>query len=566
MIVVAVALVMVVGFVGIGLATWATVAFVRDNGSSGSNAQPPAPSGTAEMPASPPDLARFYEQKLDWSACGANQCARLRVPLDYAEPEGRVIRLAVLRAPAQQRSERVGQLVVNPGGPGGSGVDYAASGPFTFGDELTRYYDIVGFDPRGVGRSTPLTCGDTRQTDEFLAADPDPDEPSEAATLDRLTRAYGEACLDNSGELARHMSTVEVAKDMDVLRAALGERQLDYLGASYGTLLGATYADLFPTHVRRMVLDGAIDPALTNEQISLGQAGGFQVAFNAYLEDCVKQGSCPLGDTVEAGAARIAELLDQIDATPLPTSGDRQLTEGLATYGIFLPLYLKEYWPLLTAALQQAIDQGNGDRLLALSDQYTDRGAGPLHQQLHGRAVRRELPRPQRLDPGRPGAEALPRLREGRADLRPGLRLRPLDVLVVAGQERQHDHRAGREGCAAHRGGRHHAGPGDAVRLGQVAGRRAGLRPPDHPRRRRAHRLPSGQPVRGRRDRGLPGEGDRPEGRPLLLTCPADLSCWASRSGRFGGVGACTPILVRRARLTGRALRRLSSVGRASHS
>lgn len=375
MIVVAVALVMVVGFVGIGLATWATVAFVRDNGSSGSNAQPPAPSGTAQMPASPPDLARFYEQKLDWSACGANQCARLRVPLDYAEPEGRVIRLAVLRAPAQQRSERVGQLVVNPGGPGGSGVDYAASGPFTFGDELTRYYDIVGFDPRGVGRSTPLTCGDTRQTDEFLAADPDPDEPSEAATLDRLTRAYGEACLDNSGELARHMSTVEVAKDMDVLRAALGERQLDYLGASYGTLLGATYADLFPTHVRRMVLDGAIDPALSNEQISLGQAGGFQVAFNAYLEDCVKQGSCPLGDTVEAGAARIARLLDQIDATPLPTSGDRQLTEGLATYGIFLPLYLKEYWPLLTAALQQAIDQGNGDRLLALSDQYTDRGA-----------------------------------------------------------------------------------------------------------------------------------------------------------------------------------------------
>ncbi len=375
-IVVGVALAMVVGFVGIGLAAWAAVAFLRDPGTGSSTAQPPAPSGTAEMPSYPPELARFYEQTLDWTACGPNQCARLRVPLDYAKPGGRTLRLAVLRAPAQQRDKRVGQLVVNPGGPGGSGVDYAASGSFTFGDALTRYYDIIGFDPRGVGKSAPLACGDTRQTDELLATDPDPDNPSEVANLDRITRAYGEACLTNSGDLARHMSTVEAAKDMDVLRAALGDRQLDYLGASYGTLLGATYADLFPSHVRRMVLDGAIDPALSNEQISLGQAGGFQVAFNAYLENCVvQQGGCPLGDSVKAGAARIGRLLDQLDATPMPTSSGRQLTEGLATYGIFLPLYLKEYWPLLTAALTQAIDQGNGDRLLTLSDQYTDRGA-----------------------------------------------------------------------------------------------------------------------------------------------------------------------------------------------
>lgn len=375
-IVVAVALAMVVGFAGIGLAGWAAVALFSDNGSSGVTAsQPPVPSTSAEMPSYPQSLARYYEQKLDWSACGANQCARLMVPLDYADPAGASIGIAVLRAPAQQRGQRVGQLVVNPGGPGGSGVDYAASGSFTFGDTLTRYYDIVGFDPRGVGRSTPLACGDTRQTDQFLATDPDPDDASEAATLDRLTREYGEACLAHSGELARHMSTVEAAKDMDVLRAALGERQLDYLGASYGTLLGATYADLFPSHVRRMVLDGAIDPALSNEQISLGQAGGFQVALDAYLQDCVKRGNCPLGDSVGAGADRIARLLTDLDARPLPTSSGRQLTEGLATYGIFLPLYLKEYWPLLTAAFEGAIVQGNGDRLMSLSDQYTDRGA-----------------------------------------------------------------------------------------------------------------------------------------------------------------------------------------------
>ncbi len=136
--------------------------------------------------------------------------------------------------------------MVNPGGPGGSGVDYAASGSFSFGDKLVRYFDIVGFDPRGVGKSTPLECAGTEQTDEFLSADPDPETTDEVARLDRLTREFGEGCLTESGDLARHISTVEAAKDMDILRAALGERQLDYFGASYGTFLGATYADLFP--------------------------------------------------------------------------------------------------------------------------------------------------------------------------------------------------------------------------------------------------------------------------------------------------------------------------------
>jgi pimeloyl-ACP methyl ester carboxylesterase len=167
---------------------------------------------------------------------------------------------------------------------------------------------------------------------------------------------------------------VEAAKDMDILRAALGERQLDYLGASYGTFLGATYAEQFPDRVRRMVLDGAVDPSLSNEELTLGQARGFQTALDSYLKYCIDQGDCVVGDTVEAGARRIRELLTQIDGEPLPTSGDRQLTEGLATYGVILPLYVKEYWPVLTIALTQAIENGNGDRLLALSDQYTSRG------------------------------------------------------------------------------------------------------------------------------------------------------------------------------------------------
>jgi pimeloyl-ACP methyl ester carboxylesterase len=365
---------MVVAIVGIGLAGVAVWSLVRaDSDGNGGPASAPPPSATGDQPAYPEELERFYEQDLDWRSCADNECTTMQVPLDYDEPDGKTIELAVLRVPAERRSERVGQLVVNPGGPGGSGVDYASSGSFTFGEKLTRYFDIVGFDPRGVGKSTPLECLDTEETDEFLSADPDPDTPAEVERLDELTRGMGEGCLAESGDLTRHMSTEEAARDMDILRAALGEPKLDYLGASYGTFLGATYADLFPKNVRRMVLDGAIDPSLSNEELSLGQARGFETALRAYLGDCVRSGSCFLGDTVEAGAQRIADLLEQLDAQPLPTSGERELTEGYALYGIILPLYLKDYWPLLSVALKQALD-GNGDRLLALFDQYASRG------------------------------------------------------------------------------------------------------------------------------------------------------------------------------------------------
>jgi pimeloyl-ACP methyl ester carboxylesterase len=376
-VVVAVVLVLLVGLSGVGAAGWAAWSFFQgdDTSSSGAPAaDPPEPSATTQQPSYPDELARFYEQDLNWTGCGSNDCAALEVPLDYAEPNDETIKLAVLRAKATNRGQRVGQLVVNPGGPGGSGVQYAAAGLSAFGDTLTHYFDIVGFDPRGVGASTPLECADTAQTDELLRVDPDPDNPEEVARLDAVTRSFGQGCLDDSGDLARHMSTVEVAKDLDVLRGALGEAQLDYFGASYGTLIGATYADLFPTHVRRMVLDGAIDPALSTEQLSLGQAKGFETALRAYLQDCVDGDQCVLGDTVDEGARRIANLMARIDADPLPTSGDREVTQGLAFFGIVWPLYNKSVWPLLTSALSEALE-GRGDRLLALSDQYTSRGS-----------------------------------------------------------------------------------------------------------------------------------------------------------------------------------------------
>jgi pimeloyl-ACP methyl ester carboxylesterase len=333
-----------------------------------------APESTAPMPSTSRALARFYHQRLDWHACGGNQCAQLTVPLDYAKPRGRTITLAVLKVPAGDQQHKVGSLVVNPGGPGGSGVQYAAAGPVVFGDVLPRYFDIVGFDPRGVGRSTPLQCASTAELDRFVASDPDPDTAAERRQMDREVHAFGEGCLHDSGALARHMSTVEVARDMDILRGALGEPKLDYFGASYGTFLGATYANLFPGHVGRMVLDGAINPALSNEKLSLEQAHGFEVALRAYVGNCVSQGGCFLGSTVDQGTRRIRQFLDQVEANPLPTDTSRRLTAGTAMLGIWMPLYVRSYWPQLSAGLQQAMQQRSGSKLLSLADLYTSRG------------------------------------------------------------------------------------------------------------------------------------------------------------------------------------------------
>jgi pimeloyl-ACP methyl ester carboxylesterase len=322
-----------------------------------------------------PSLARFYDQKLTWKKCReGDECSTLTVPLDYAKPDGRTIKLSVLRVPARDRKGRVGSLVVNPGGPGGSGIDYAASGSSSFGSALLASFDIVGFDPRGVGESTPLKCEGTKDLDTLIASDPDPDTPAETRYSDGLLRKLGDDCLRRSGALVRHMSTVEVAKDVDVLRAALGDRKLSYFGASYGTFIGATYAQLFPGHVGRMVLDGALDPSISTLQLSLVQAKGFETALRAYVGACVDRGGCFLGSTVDAGTQRIRQFLDSVEKSPLPGSGSRKLEVGNALLGVWLPLYSKSYWPILDQALKTAFD-GSGAQLMALADAYVSRGS-----------------------------------------------------------------------------------------------------------------------------------------------------------------------------------------------
>ena len=321
-----------------------------------------------------PQLDRFYGQKLAWKPCRkVFRCATLKVPLDYADPEGKAISVALLKVPAASPSRRLGSLVVDPGGPGASGVDYAATGQSSFGPELLQAFDIVGFDPRGVGRSTPLRCADTKTLDALNSSDPDPDTPAETRYSDGLLRKIGQGCLDRSGDLARHMSTEEVAQDLDVLRAALGDRKLSYFGASYGTSIGSTYAGLFPHRVGRMVLDGALDPSLSTVEQGKVQAQAFETALRAYVGACVARGNCFLGDSVDAGTKRIRAFLDSVEKRPIRGDGTRQLEVGNALLGIWLPLYSKRYWGVLDQALRQAV-AGNGSVLLALADAYVGRG------------------------------------------------------------------------------------------------------------------------------------------------------------------------------------------------
>ncbi|WP_337062431.1 alpha/beta hydrolase [Kineococcus sp. G2] len=325
--------------------------------------------------AADPALAAFYDQDLEWADCGGGfECTRLTVPVDYADPTGATASLAVVRSRTSATGEdRLGSLVLNPGGPGASGVEYARAARNVLTEEVREHFDVVGFDPRGVGGSDPLRCLPDEEVDEFLAADPTPDDAAEVRRLQRLTAELGEGCVA-SGELAAHVDTRTAAKDLDVLRAALGDDRLSYLGKSYGTYLGALYAEQFPQRVGRFVLDGAIDPSLSSEEVNAGQAAGFEVALRSYVRDCLEREECPLSGDVEAALGQVRALLSSLDAEPLPTSSGRELTQGLAYYALAYPLYAPSLWPRLTEALTAAFG-GDGTALLALADAYASRSA-----------------------------------------------------------------------------------------------------------------------------------------------------------------------------------------------
>lgn len=286
------------------------------------------------------DLSRYYDQSITWTACdGEFTCGSFEVPLDYANPTGEAIMIKVLKAPATDKSKRLGSLVVNPGGPGASGIEFAQYAGGTISPSVLAQYDIVGFDPRGVVKSTPITCMDGPATDRFLSTVGAPATPAQRSEVEKVAAGLGESCEQRSPTLTPAIGTVAAARDMDVLRQVLGEPKLNFLGLSYGTLLGLIYIDEFTDKVGRFVLDGVIDPALSNAGVARGQAEGFQLALSRFIQDCPTHRDCPLPAGQGAAIEKINTWLGHVAVNPLDTQPDRPLTRPLAGNGIIASLY-----------------------------------------------------------------------------------------------------------------------------------------------------------------------------------------------------------------------------------
>ncbi|MFI1938215.1 alpha/beta hydrolase [Streptomyces purpureus] len=322
------------------------------------------------------NLSAYYGQKLSWRECGVPgfDCATLRAPLDYARPDGGQVKLAVARAKATGPGERIGSLLVNPGGPGGSAVQYLqAYAGLAYPAPVRARYDLVAVDPRGVARSEPVTCLDGPRMDAYTQVDQTPDDARERGLLAAAYKEFAAGCARRSGPVLPHVSTVEAARDMDILRAVLGDEKLSYVGASYGTFLGATYAELFPARAGRLVLDGAMDPSLPAVELNRDQTAGFETAFRSFAEDCLRGPDCPLGSgSVTAASRRLKAFFTELDARPVPAGEGRELGESLATTGVIAAMYDKGAWPELREALTGAMG-GDGSGLLALADAYYER-------------------------------------------------------------------------------------------------------------------------------------------------------------------------------------------------
>ncbi len=337
-------------------------------------AVPSAVASPAPTPSPAPTLAP--QGPIAWSDCGGGfQCGIVDVPLDYAAPTGPTVRLSLIRLPATDPAERIGSLVVNPGGPGESGVDFVRQGAASvFPAALRARFDIVGFDPRGVGASTPIRCEEN--LDHFIPEDATADTPAELTNLLDGSRAFAEQCGERNAALLPHLSTEDVARDLDQIRAALGDAQLTYVGFSYGSMIGEDYASLFPAHVRAMVLDGVVDPSLGLETFRRDQAVAFEGALDRFLAQCSADTSCPFHSGGHAAAAFDA-LMREIDRHPVPTTrlGDREpVGPTQAWQAVTQSLYVQAAWPVLADALAMARD-GDGSLLLLLGDPL--RGRNP---------------------------------------------------------------------------------------------------------------------------------------------------------------------------------------------
>jgi pimeloyl-ACP methyl ester carboxylesterase len=323
-------------------------------------------------PAEQPRFAAYYAQKASWSDCGGGfDCTKVTVPVDWAQPAGgTTIELAVIRRKAT--GSRIGSLLINPGGPGVSGVDWVRSSSRAYGAALRASFDLIGWDPRGIGQSSPIECLPNSMLDAYTSMDATPDTEAERAALEHESQVFAAGCKQRTGPVLAHVDTLSTVKDMDVIRAVLGDRTLSYFGASYGTFLGAWYAQTFPWRAGRLVLDGAVDPALTAQGYDEGQTVGFSRALDAYVKDCLSQQNCPLRGSPEQAKAELGQIIDRADSSPLNTQQGRPLTQSLMTTGIIQGMYSQQLWSRLSQALTKAL-QGDGTGLLEMADEYLQR-------------------------------------------------------------------------------------------------------------------------------------------------------------------------------------------------
>lgn len=347
-------------------------------------------SDEAASSSAPAITAAPEAQPINWTDCDADidqiiagrpgserdlafSCGTTTVPVSYDDPDGGTLQLFLVRATLAGQTGRIGSLLVNPGGPGQSATDAAIQSALTLPTDVVNRFDIVGVDPRGVGLSTPVECISDADKDELFAADP---RATDAAALDAAFARVDDiaaGCAEEYDEALGAFSTVDSARDMDLVRQSLGDEQLNYLGYSYGTTLGSTYAELFPEQVRAMVLDGAVDPDATRQEFAEAQAQGFEAAFDAFAANCTALiGGCPVGPDPRAF---VNDLLTQAAAAPIASSrpGEtRQATPGLILNGIRSALYQPSAWPQLAQSLAAARN-GDAAGILTLADTYTGR-------------------------------------------------------------------------------------------------------------------------------------------------------------------------------------------------
>jgi pimeloyl-ACP methyl ester carboxylesterase len=310
-----------------------------------------------------------------WTNCATDfQCATLRLPKDYHDPAAGTLDVKIIRLPASDRAHRIGSLIVNPGGPGGSGIELVQDSAARFPAALRERFDLVGFDPRGVNASSPVRCID--DLDGLAALDPSPDDQQELDRLVKQAQDYAAACAKRNATILPYLSTDAVVDDLDQIRQAVGDDKITYLGFSYGTLIGSMYADRYPDHIRAMVLDGALDPSLSEIDVRTGQAKAFEAALGRFLARCSRRTSCAFHEGGHSAKAFDA-LMASIDKKSLPTprvADRRRVGPGLAFAAVLASLYDKSSWAGLEAALALA-KRGDGSLLILLADPFRGRKA-----------------------------------------------------------------------------------------------------------------------------------------------------------------------------------------------